>query len=65
MSKKAAVKSSVPLSLVICGILLVVGVALTLIGCTQERTLLFQVGLICSACGAFFGVIRISVWGSG
>ena len=58
------VKSTIPVGLLVCGMLLVVGVVLTLIGNTQERPLLFQIGLVCSGFGVFFGAIRISVWGS-
>jgi len=55
---------SVPATLVWCGFFLVIGVVMTLLGFSQDRPVVLQIGLVLSAVSAFCGVVRITVWGS-
>ena len=57
-------RGAVPATLVWCGFFLIVGLALTLLGFTQDRAIFLQIGLVISSISAFCGVVRITVWGS-
>ena len=47
-----------------CGFFLIIGLSLTVIGFSQDRTVFLQIGLFLSAVSAFCGIVRITVWGS-
>jgi len=57
-------RNNPPATLVWCGLFLVVGIVFTLLGFTQDRAVFIQAGLVISGISAFFGVVRITVWGS-
>ena len=59
-----SLKGSVPLTLVWSGLLLVIGLVLTLFGVMQDRSEFLQIGLVIAGCSAFVLVARITVWGS-
>ena len=50
--------------IVACESLKAVGLVLTLLGYNQERSTLVQIGLILSGTSTFFGIVRITLWGS-
>jgi len=54
---------SIPISLMILAFAFLTGMIMAFYGFSQDRALPLYVGVGLSILGAFFGAIRISVWG--
>jgi uncharacterized membrane protein YadS len=54
---------SIPASLIILAFAFLIGMILALYGFSQDRELPLYAGVGLSILGAFFGVLRIAVWG--
>jgi len=64
MKSDGQLKGGIPAMLFWCGFFLIIGLSLTVIGFSQDRTVFLQIGLVLSALSAFCGIVRITVWGS-
>jgi len=64
MKSDEQLRGGIPAMLFWCGLVLIIGLSLTVIGLSQDRTVFLQIGLVLSALSAFCGIVRITVWGS-